>query len=57
MSLYLFSNINYMGTKDIVCAFLLLLLIYLLMKPSVEGLAQSSGTVNRGQTNFVLGYR
>ena len=46
-----------MGTKDIVCAFLLLLLIYLLMKPSVEGLAQSSGTVNRGQTNFVLGYR
>ena len=46
-----------MKTKDGICGFLLLLLIYLLMKPSVEGLAQSSETVNRSQTNFVFGYR
>ena len=38
-------SINYsMKTKDIVCMFLLLLLIYLVMKPSVEGFP---GQVNR----------
>tara|TARA_Y100001936_G_C16092901_1_gene688239 strand:- start:7162 stop:7299 length:138 start_codon:yes stop_codon:yes gene_type:complete len=45
-----------MRTKDGICVFLLLLLIYLVMKPTVEGLA-SVKRINRSSSTLVGGYR